>query len=427
MTKIPKLALVGMQKNNTKSTIAWVILAIFGPIGLVVCFVLFSLIAVMIIVIFGTMDAATEGCASSGTTRESRVVQAKAAKNSIPRNYLDLYVAAENKWNIPWYILAGIGYVETHHGTLDAPGVHSGENYAGAAGPMQFLQSTFDMVNDDDDKKSRYSPRDAIFSAAKLLKMHIVGTEATDTELKNKTLKQSEIRQTLYSYNHSWKYVNDVLAKAKQYAADYDVTSPNYAETGPCSGPLIGGSGSFGQQIAYEAAYYAKKEPGTPQPPRQKERPTPYSWGGGTLEGPSRGIKHGTNIIGFDCSGLARYAVYHASGKQIVLPRNTHRIWEYKKGVKKVPRNKLAPGDLVFFNKVEHMGIYYGQADGVRWMVEAQRTGTDIKFSKFDKRAEQGGYVGALRVVPPPGMESRSPVPARAIAPAWADARVGVM
>ncbi|EUA08913.1 nlpC/P60 family protein [Mycobacterium xenopi 4042] len=34
----------------------------------------------------------------------------------------------------------------------------------------------------------------------------------------------------------------------------------------------------------------------------------PYSWGGGTLQGPSRGVDSGADTVGFDCSGLTRYA-----------------------------------------------------------------------------------------------------------------------
>lgn len=417
----------------------WIALGSLGCGGVAVL-VMFLFVAVILVAIMLPMSGSgiLPICAPSDTTSGSGVVQIKATSNSIPQNYLALYISAGEKWNIPWNILAGIGYTETRHGTLDAKGVHSGENYAGAGGPMQFLQETFDRVNrGSDEKRSRYNPEDAIFSAAKLLKIHILGINATDKKLKERTLKPSEIRQTLYSYNHSWEYVDKVLAKANQYAKDYNVISANYAGTGVCSGPLMSASGSFGQRIAYEAAYWAKWEPDTPRPPKQKDDgqppppgevdtsvPTPYSWGGGTVNGPSTGVDQGAHTVGFDCSALARYAVYQASDEQIRLYGNTHMLWALKKGVRRIPRDRLAPGDLVFFNHVEHMGIYYGRVNGVRWMVEAQQTGTDLKFSKFDKRLD---YVGALRVIPPPGMESRSPVPARAMAPAWADARAGVM
>lgn len=44
----------------------------------------------------------------------------------------------------------------------------------------------------------------------------------------------------------------------------------------------------------------------------------PYSWGGGSLTGPSRGIDSGAGTVGFDCSGLTRYAF---AGVGVQLPR----------------------------------------------------------------------------------------------------------
>ena len=38
---------------------------------------------------------------------------------------------------MPWTILAGIGTVESDNGQTTLPGVHSGSNAFGAAGPMQ--------------------------------------------------------------------------------------------------------------------------------------------------------------------------------------------------------------------------------------------------------------------------------------------------
>jgi len=44
---------------------------------------------------------------------------------------------------LSWTVLAAIGTVESGNGTSDLPGVHSGANYAGAEGPMQFEPATF--------------------------------------------------------------------------------------------------------------------------------------------------------------------------------------------------------------------------------------------------------------------------------------------
>ena len=62
----------------------------------------------------------------------------------IPPSYLVLYLGAAHTCPaLPWGVLAGIGMVESDHGQSDAPGVHSGANFAGAEGPMQFEPATF--------------------------------------------------------------------------------------------------------------------------------------------------------------------------------------------------------------------------------------------------------------------------------------------
>ena len=60
------------------------------------------------------------------------------AMDSIPENYLELYIEAGEDRGVPWNILAGIGQVESHHGRWDGPGITEGHNDWGAAGPMLF-------------------------------------------------------------------------------------------------------------------------------------------------------------------------------------------------------------------------------------------------------------------------------------------------
>ncbi|MBE1532864.1 C40 family peptidase [Actinomadura algeriensis] len=385
--------------------------------------ILVVLLTVMTDLIPG-VSAITAVCAPSGAATTGVVpATATAEAGAIPRNYFELYHEAGTEWNVPWNVLAGIGWVETHHGTLDAPGVLSGENFAGAGGPMQFLQSTFDRAKvdgDGDGVTSRYDPADAIFSAAKLLKLHIQPGAST-RELKARTLTAAELRRSIYSYNHSDVYVGDVLAAANGYAESQTLAPANHADRG-CGAPSS--TGSFGRRVADAAAYYAVHVKGAPQPPTQVTEPVPYSWGGGGLDGPSRGVAQGADTVGFDCSGLARYAVYKASEGKILMPRTTWEMWDSDKG-EKVTREELQPGDLVFFNKdLSHMGIYYGEFDGKRWMVEAPRTGDVIKFSDFDARA---AFAGALRVPPPPGEQDRSPEPIRAMPAPGASAGEGAI
>jgi len=117
---------------------------------------------------------------------------------------------------------------------------------------------------------------------------------------------------------------------------------------------------------------------------------TPYSWGGGTIAGPSRGIAHGAGIRGFDCSGLAMYA-WHKAGVQ--LDHWTGTQWT---SGPRVPLDALRPGDLVFFAKdtsdpdtIHHVGIYIGKGQ----MVEAPYTGGRVRIASIHR----GDLIGATR------------------------------
>jgi cell wall-associated NlpC family hydrolase len=96
----------------------------------------------------------------------------------------------------------------------------------------------------------------------------------------------------------------------------------------------------------------------------------PYVWGGAS---PS----------GFDCSGLVMY-VYAQLG--ISLPHYTVAQWNATERV-----SSPAPGDLVFFNGLGHVGIYIGGGK----FVDAPHTGSVVRI---DSMSSFGGYDGAGRV-----------------------------
>jgi peptidoglycan DL-endopeptidase CwlO len=91
----------------------------------------------------------------------------------------------------------------------------------------------------------------------------------------------------------------------------------------------------------------------------------------------------GASPSGFDCSGLVMY-VYAQLG--ISLPHYTVAQWNATQ-----PISSPAPGDLVFFNGLGHVGIYIG---GGRF-VDAPHTGSVVRI---DSIAGFGGYDGARRV-----------------------------
>ena len=99
----------------------------------------------------------------------------------------------------------------------------------------------------------------------------------------------------------------------------------------------------------------------------------PYVWGGATPGG-------------FDCSGLVMY-VYAQLG--ISLPH--YAAAQYGFGTP-VARDQLQPGDLVFFDGLNHVGIYIGGGQ----MVHAPQTGDVVKITSLSDFGT--GYVGARRI-----------------------------
>jgi membrane-bound lytic murein transglycosylase B len=108
-------------------------------------------------------------------------------------------------------VLAAVGKVESDHGRTPLPGVRSGWNAAGAAGPMQFgigvgragnAWARYGADFDHDGRRSVYDPGDAIPAAARYL--CAAGAPG-------------RLDRALYAYNHSWTYV----AKVKNLAARY--------------------------------------------------------------------------------------------------------------------------------------------------------------------------------------------------------------
>ena len=99
----------------------------------------------------------------------------------------------------------------------------------------------------------------------------------------------------------------------------------------------------------------------------------PYSWGGGSLTGPSLGIDSGADTVGFDCSGLTRYAF---AGVGVLLPRFSGA--QYDAG-RKVPPSQAKRGDLLFWGSGggQHEALYLGGGQ----MLEAQQTGVPVQIS----------------------------------------------
>jgi cell wall-associated NlpC family hydrolase len=82
----------------------------------------------------------------------------------------------------------------------------------------------------------------------------------------------------------------------------------------------------------------------------------PYSWGGGTLTGPGPGVDYDEGKIGFDCSGLTRYAY---AGVGVQIPKYSGD--QYNTG-RPIPPSQAKRGDLIFYGPggSQHVAIYLG-------------------------------------------------------------------
>jgi membrane-bound lytic murein transglycosylase B len=139
---------------------------------------------------------------ASGQPKPSR-----AAVADIPAGYLRLYRSAGARYRIPWSVLAAIGKVESDHGRVRLPGVHSGSNWAGACGPMQIGCVPGSKAGNSWARYGHGQPNDpanAIPAAARYLVDHGA---------------RRNLDRAIFAYNHSWSYVARIKQLARRYAA----------------------------------------------------------------------------------------------------------------------------------------------------------------------------------------------------------------
>lgn len=172
-----------------------------------------------------------------------KLVQQKAIEEiqqhfdmKIPEQYIPVYVAAEEKYGVPWTLLAAHHRIETRFST-----VKSMVSSAGAEGHMQFMPCTFvgwqhptcsglgkgsitktELMSPEtiakyggygvdangDGIADPYDIEDAVFSAANYLSKYGAAT--------------GNIKKAVYQYNHSEKYVEDVLYYYQLYDDFHD-------------------------------------------------------------------------------------------------------------------------------------------------------------------------------------------------------------
>jgi hypothetical protein len=191
----------------------WWLAARLGLRGTVVlgCVLVLGVLAYGVAGDLGLLDPSAH--ARPTTPQRSPAPPSPAARADIPAGYLATYRAAAPRHcpGLSWTILAGIGKVESDHGRARLPGVRSGWNQAGAAGPMQFgigrgragnAWARFGRDDDHNGRTSVYDPGDAIPTAARYL---------CDAGAPR------HLDAALYAYNPSAAYV----ARVKWWAARY--------------------------------------------------------------------------------------------------------------------------------------------------------------------------------------------------------------
>lgn len=183
---------------------------------------------------------------SAPTKVDPAWVRTTAAKTGIPapavRAYANAQLAEQRGCRVGWTTLAGIGWVESHHGTIgdrtlgedgrsSTPVVGpalDGERFAAirataessrwhgdatwdhAVGPLQFIPSTWKTWGADGDGDGAADPNDlddAALAAARYLCAD--GHDLTDG---------SGWADAIFGYNHDQSYVDSVYAAATAYA-----------------------------------------------------------------------------------------------------------------------------------------------------------------------------------------------------------------
>ena len=346
----------------------FLVIAVIGLAGML----LLGLLAVPMLIGTDLFFAASAGCSGQQTGTAGQPPAGAKAK-SIPADYLYWYKRVGQQYQVPWTILAGIGTVESDNGQTTLPGVNSGSNAFGAAGPMQIgiggaagnvwgglpVHPASEVVNgvatdeDGGPDASVYDPADAIAGAAKYLLEFQVQTNPA---------------AAIFAYNHLQSYVQSVLYYAGAYAGgNYSVVSASM----PSGDSAAGCATTAGDVLTIDAPNQAMA---TAIAYAEQQLGKPYQWGG-------------TGPDAFDCSGLVMMA-YRAAG--IDIARTSEQQWATEPRVR---ADQVEPGDLVFFVGADgtptspgHVGMVIGNGQ----MIEAYATGFPIRVASYIARDPVG-------------------------------------
>ncbi|GHI04648.1 peptidase [Streptomyces cellostaticus] len=258
----------------------------------------------------------------------------------------------------------------------------------GAQGPAQFMPGTWSTWGRDDDHNGDASPfdiGDAVMAQGRMM-CSLIG------QAKHSGITGDVRALALAGYNAGWARVEQyhgVPPKSFANGQTYDYvqlilsTMPKFQGPGQLD---VHGHGDGPDALRKAAARIG----------------TPYSWGGGSPQGPSKGFCDGTNgyqngscvassTIGFDCSSLTQYAYW----PNIKLPRTAAD--QYRATADHpVSRSNLKPGDLLFWAHgaaIYHVAMYAGDGN----VLQAPRTGRTVSTAPLTSAMPESDYVGATR------------------------------
>jgi cell wall-associated NlpC family hydrolase len=353
-----------------------------------------------------------------------------------------IWQAAGGTYGIPWEVLAAINKVETNFGQ------NLGPSSAGAIGWMQFMPSTWARWGTDangDGVADPNNPTDAIFSAARYLAgcggqsniatavycynhatwyvNEVLGLAAVYSRGGGADLLSTrQLRSQIDSARHRVARSNSQLlaarAQARKLAGVERKALHRLRAASTLSAQLEARKHAVLVGVRYHAAealvaqVRAHLHAATTHLGEVQDSAGSPSFGSGVdqqllatqmMSGSSGvvqlavqylGVPYvwaGASPTGFDCSGLVQY-VYGKLG--VSLPHYTVAQWNDPQAVS-VPRNQLQAGDLVFFNGLDHVGIYVGHG----YFIDAPHTGAFVRIDSLHEGWYDANYDGAKRIV----------------------------
>lgn len=132
---------------------------------------------------------------SSLATPVKPPVRWKTYKPESPHDLKRYYKKGQERFRVPWQVLAAVNAVESRFGRILGP------SSAGALGPMQFMPATWDIYGRGD----IMDPRNSIIAAARYL---------------SASGAPGDLRGALFAYNRSDAYVNAILTYAREIERD---------------------------------------------------------------------------------------------------------------------------------------------------------------------------------------------------------------